>query len=392
MRYLCAAMLALLSMQFATSFDASAAGALNPSELAPIANLAQTEIAAGRMPGAVILIGAGNTIVYRKAFGNRVLKPGPEPMKINTVFDLASLTKVIATTPAVMQLVEEGRLQLDAPVARYWPEFGANGKQAITVRDLLIHYSGMHADLDLSIPWSGYDAAMNKLIAEKPSVPPETRFLYSDENFEVLGELVRRVSGQPLNSYCAANIFGPLGMRHTEFLPPSKLHDQIAPTEDTEGKVHWGDVHDATARWMGGVSGHAGVFSTADDLAIYARMLLNGGVGNGARILSQKSVEEMTTRESPSNGTHARGLGWDMGGHDGYSMFPDGSYGHTGFTGTLIWIDPGAATYVIILSNRVYPDGKGDALPLRRGVLELVTRSLYPSIKPAIQPASDSRN
>ncbi|MGO9453931.1 MAG: serine hydrolase domain-containing protein [Candidatus Binataceae bacterium] len=387
MRYLCAALLALLSA-LVVALDTSAAGALNESDLAPIANLAQTEIAAGRIPGAVVLIGAGDTIVYRKAFGNRVLGPHPEPMKIGTVFDLASLTKVVATTPAVMQLDEQGKLQLDSPVARYWPAFAANGKDAITVRDLLTHYSGMRADLDLSTQWSGYDTAMNKLVAEKPPAPPETRFLYSDENFEVLGELVRRVSGQPLDAYCADHIFGPLGMKHTEFLPPAALHDQIAPTEDTQGKVHWGDVHDATARWMGGVSGHAGVFSTADDLAIYARMLLNGGVGNGVRILSQKSVEEMTTRESPPNGPRARGLGWDMGGRDGYSMFPDGSYGHTGFTGTLIWIDPGAAAYVIVLTNRVYPDGKGDALPLRKGVLELVTRALDPSI----QRASDSRN
>ncbi len=385
-RLLDATLLALLCVLGA--FDAHAHSALTASDLVPIDILARDEIAAGRIPGAVILIGSGDTVVYRKAFGNRSLKPAPEPMKLDTIFDLASLTKVVATTPAIMELVEQGKLQLDAPVARYWPAFGANGKQAITLRDLMTHYSGMHADLDLRIPWSGYNTAMDKLIAEKPTAPPQTRFLYSDENFEVLGELVRRVSGQPLDAFCAAHIFGPLGMTHTEFLPPAALRDQIAPTEDTGGKVHWGDVHDATARWMGGVSGHAGVFSTAGDLAIYARMLLDGGAGNGVRILNRKSVEEMTTRESPPSAPRARGLGWDVGGLEGYSMFPDGSYGHLGYTGTLIWVDPGAGTYVIILTNRVYPDGKGDALPLRKGVLELVARSLYP----AIQPASASRN
>lgn len=319
-RLLDATLLALLCVLGA--FDAHAHSALTASDLVPIDILARDEIAAGRIPGAVILIGSGDTVVYRKAFGNRSLKPAPEPMKLDTIFDLASLTKVVATTPAIMELVEQGKLQLDAPVARYWPAFGANGKQAITLRDLMTHYSGMHADLDLRIPWSGYNTAMDKLIAEKPTAPPQTRFLYSDENFEVLGELVRRVSGQPLDAFCAAHIFGPLGMTHTEFLPPAALRDQIAPTEDTGGKVHWGDVHDATARWMGGVSGHAGVFSTAGDLAIYARMLLDGGAGNGVRILNRKSVEEMTTRESPPSAPRARGLGWDVGGLEGYSMFP----------------------------------------------------------------------
>jgi CubicO group peptidase (beta-lactamase class C family) len=341
------------------------------ADFVSIPAIVSQEIASGHVPGAVILIGDSRHDLFRQAFGQRVLGADPRPMTVDTIFDLASLTKVVATTTAVMQLSEAGRLDLDAPVAKYWPAFAANGKAAITLRDLLTHHSGLRADLDLSQPWSGHDTAMAMIVAEKPLYPAGSRYLYSDTNFEVLGELVRRVSGLPLDQYCREKIFQPLGMTDTGFLPPPGLHDRIAPTEDTQGHVHWGDVHDATARWMGGVAGHAGVFSTADDLAIFARMLLNHGELNGVRILSAGSVARMTRVEAPAIG-HTRGFGWDLGGVLGDPNFPAGSYGHLGYTGTMIWIDPGRDLFAIVLTHRVYPDGTGDAGPLREAILGLL--------------------
>jgi CubicO group peptidase (beta-lactamase class C family) len=353
-----------------------AAAAPAPEAFEEITALAQDEIAAGRIPGAVILIGAGDRILYRRAFGVRTLTPQPLPMRIDTIFDLASLTKVVATTPAVMQLVEQGRLRLEDPIARYWPEFAANGKDAIHVRDLLTHYSGLRADLDLSGGWSGYDTAMEMIVADEPVAPPGARYLYSDLNFEVLGELVRRVSGETLDRYAGAHVFAPLAMRDTFFLPappPAELRERIAPSQDLPGAVHWAEVHDATARRMGGVAGHAGVFATADDMARFARMLLAGGSLDGVRILRPQSVADMTMRQSPAE-AHARGYGFDLGGADGFAAAPAGSYGHLGFTGTMLWVMPERALYAVVLTHRVYPDGKGNADPLRRSVLSMLDR------------------
>ncbi len=343
---------------------------------APITTAAQTEVDAGRIPGAVILIGTRRRTLYRQAIGNRVLKPTLEPMRTDTIFDLASLTKVVATTPAIMQLVQRKKLALDARVARYWPAFARNDKGGITIRNLLTHYSGLAADLDLSSEWHGYDTAMAMILASEPPKTITKRYLYSDMNFEVLGELVRRVSGKMLDRYTADHIFTPLGMSDTRFLPPDTLRPRIAPTEDSNGHFHWGEVHDATARWMGGISGHAGLFSTADDLATFARMLLNGGAWHGARVLRPQTVKEMARQASPAGATRVRGLGWDLGGLDGYASFPAGTYGHLGFTGTMIWVDPTAGVFAIVLTNRVYPDGRGDAGPLRKAVIATVMSAL----------------
>jgi CubicO group peptidase (beta-lactamase class C family) len=263
-------------------------------------------------------------------------------MTEGTLFDLASLTKVVATTTAVMQLVEQGKIRLEQPVADYWPEFKANGKDEITVRELMTHYSGLRPDLDLKPEWSGYDTAMKMIAAESPVVPPGTRFIYSDINYETLGELVRRVSGEPLDVYCAHHIFGPLGLRDTMFKPPASLRDRIAPTQfqnGTKGKMLWGEVHDPTAYNMGGVAGHAGLFSTAGDLSVFAQMLVNGGTWQGTRILSPLSVDKMTTAETPFGKMAVRGLGWDIDSpfsSNRGDLFPVGSFGHTGFTGTSI--------------------------------------------------------
>ena len=356
-------------------------GTPNPAGLAPIAEFVQSEIQSGLIPGAVVLVGNQTKILYREAFGQRALKPEALPMTADTRFDLASLTKAVATTTAIMQLVERRKLRLDAPVAEYWPQFAGNGKSAITVRQLLTHYSGLRADLNLCSEWSGYRTALSLIVAEKPVSAPGKNFLYSDINFEILGELVRRVSGKPLDIYCAENIFKPLGMKNTGFKPSSEQRSNIAPTEYMDGTLRWGEVHDPTAYRMGGVAGHAGLFSTADDLAIFARMLLNGGSEHGTRILSRQSVEKMTIPQSPPGKGKPRGFGWNLAApfasnHD--QLLPVGSYGHLGYTGTLLWIDPVSKTYVIVLSNRVHPYGKGDAGPLRRGILALVSDALKP--------------
>jgi CubicO group peptidase (beta-lactamase class C family) len=366
----------------------SAPAIYTAAEFAPIEQTVRQEIAVAHIPGAVIVIGTREGDIYRGAWGNAVLGAAQRPLTQDAIFDLASLTKPVATATAVMHLSDEGRIDIDAPAARYWPEFGANGKEVITIRELLTHYSGLPADLDLSREWRGYDTAMAMIVAQTPHAPPGTRYLYSDINFETLGEVVRRISGIPLDRYCRDTIFKPLGMTDTGYLPDPSLHERIAPTEDTKGHVHWSDVHDATARWMGGVAGHAGVFSTADDLAAFARMMLSGGSWNGARVLRPETVTRMTSVQSPAGG-HTRGLGWDLGGPDGDVYFPPGSYGHLGFTGTMLWIDPGADLFAVVLTHRVYPDGTGDAGPLRRAVLALLSDAIvrHGKAPPATPPS-----
>jgi len=363
---------------------AEASAGFSEQRLAGLAPVVEAAIQAKKCPGAVVLIGHNGKVAYRKAFGERALVPGRLPMKVDTIFDMASLTKVIATTTAVMQLVEQGKILLSAPVADYWPEFKANEKEHITIRELMTHYSGLREDLELKPGWSGYQTALKMIEAEKPVLPPGTRFVYSDINYETLGEVVHRVSGEPLDVYCAEHIFIPLGMKDTRFSPPAPWHDRIAPTQyqhGETGKMLWGDVHDPTAYNMGGVAGHAGLFSTADDLAIFTQMLLGGGTYKGVRILSPLSVEKMTTPQTPPDKMALRGLGWDLDSpfaSNRGELFGVGSYGHTGFTGTSIWIDPVTQTYVIILTNRVHPDGKGDVVPLRIQIANLVAAALGP--------------
>ncbi len=349
---------------------------LREEQLAPIQDIVEKEIQAGNIPGAVVLIGTPEKILYRRAFGNRALEPKHLPMTVDTIFDLASLTKAVATTTAIMQLVEKRKINPDAPVYRYWPAFKARGKKQIRVRDLLTHYSGLGADLKLKPKWSGYKTAMRMIVREKPLSPPGEFFNYSDINFAVLGELVRRVSGLPLNVYCAKKIFKPLGMHNTGFKPSAALHDRIAPTQYHKNKMLCGMVHDPMCYRMGGLAGHAGLFSTADDLSVFARMLLNGGSFNGVRILSPLTVERMTTPQSPPGKRPLRGFGWDIEpplAANREELFPAGSYAHLGYTGTSLWIDPVTKTYVIILTNRVHPDGNGNVKPLRAQIKKLVS-------------------
>ncbi len=337
--------------------------------------VSRQEIAAEGLPGAVILVGHQGKIVYRKAFGSRSLVPQRYPMTVDTIFDIASLTKVVATTNAVMQLVDAGLVDLNAPVSKYLPEFNNNGKSRITIKELLTHTSGLRPEVSCASGWRGYDGAISAIAGDHPLCPPGTTFKYSDANFITLGEVVHRVSGKPLDVYCQEKIFRPLGMRHTTFKPPSKWMNLIAPTDIQNNRLRWGEVSDPTAHRMGGVAGNAGVFSTADDLALLVQMLLNGGVAsNGTRILSAKAVAAMTKPYCVA-GSCVRGLGWDM--ESPYSRgfnaaFCKGSFGHTGYTGTSIWVDPCSKTFLIILTSRLHPRGHGSCTQLRARVASTV--------------------
>jgi serine-type D-Ala-D-Ala carboxypeptidase len=310
----------------------------------------------------VILVGRQGQIVYHQAFGLRSILPQRQPMTPDTIFDLASLTKVVATTTAIMQLVDAGRINLDAPAGKYWPEFNKNGKRAITVRQLLLHSSGLRADVNPRVGWHGYVGAVGAIAQDQPVRPPGSSFQYSDANFIALGEIVHRVSGMPFEVYCKEKIFKPLGMRHTSFRPPGNWQGRIAPADFHGERLKWGEVHDPTANRMGGVAGNAGVFSTAKDLAIFVQMLLNDGESQGKRLLSPKAVAAMTKAHHISGTGVLRGLGWDI--ESPYSKgfnaaFPKGSFGHTGYTGTSIWVDPRSQTFLIILTSRLHPDGRG---------------------------------
>ena len=327
----------------------------------------------GLIPGAVLVVGHDGKIVHRKAYGARALVPAREAATLDTIYDIASLTKVVATTPAIMKLHEQGKIRLDDPVTAYLPEF-QGGRSPITIRQLMTHFSGLRPDLDIDPAWSGYDTGIRKALVDKPAGPPEERFVYSDINFELLGEIVRRVSGQPLDRFAREQVFEPLGMIDTTFKPASSA--RIAPTEldAATGKPWRGVVHDPTARYMGGVAGHAGVFSTADDLARYAGMMLGG------RLFAPATVALFTSNAAPSDQPILRGLGWDI--DSPYSsnrgdLFPRGaSYGHTGFTGPSIWIDPASRSFVVIMTNRVHPKGGRSINEWRRSVATIAAEGL----------------
>ena len=355
-------------------------------EIAPIVEQAIVE---KKLPGAVVLVGRGDRVVYQRAIGQRALEPAREAMTLDTIFDVASLTKVVATTTSMMKLIEDGRVRLTDRVSTYIPGFERYNKANITVRQLMTHTSGLRPDVDLGDMWVGYDKAIELAMEEIPTAPPGERFVYSDINYFLLGDIVKRVSGLPLDRFAKEHIFDPLGMKDTGFTPPASLRARIAPTEKCtpygwpcEGpdmQMLRGVVHDPTARRMAGVAGHAGLFSTAADLSIYARMLLNGGRYNGVRILSPLAVAKMTSPASGPSESNVRGLGWDIDSTFSANrgeLLPIGSFGHTGFTGTSIWIDPLTRAFVVFMSNRVHPDGRGDVTPLRARVATIAASAI----------------
>ena len=331
-------------------------------DLSPIDQIIARGIQEKKIPGAVVIVGHNGKIIFRKAYGMRSLEPTRERMTENTIFDMASLTKPLMTATAVMQLYQEGRFRLDDPVSEYLPAFAANGKQDITIRQLLTHYSGLPPDVSLEDTWSGKEEGLRRAFASVPMTPAGVQFRYSDINFIVLGALVEKLSGLTLDEYANKYIIAPLRLKHTRFLPPASWRPLIAPTQyDEHGVMLRGVVHDPTSRRMGGVAGHAGLFSCADDVAVYAQNLLDRLAGRPSRFpLRRITLEKMTTPGQPATGTSLRGLGWDI--ESPYSsnrgeLFPVGSFGHTGFTGTSLWIDPVSDTYVVILTNAVHPHG-----------------------------------
>jgi len=336
----------------------------------------QDAVQSGLIPGAVLVVGHNSHIVYRKAYGSRSLVPTRQPMMPDTIFDVASLTKVAATTPCLMKLFEEGKLRIDDPVTKYLPEF-LGGKSDITIRLLMTHFSGFQPDFELGPHWRGYQTGLQKAFAETPIAPPGARFIYSDTNFILLGEIVRRLSGMSLRDYARQTVYQPLGMKDTGFLPDPSLRPRIASTEkdpDT-GIPLLGVVHDPRSRYMGGVAGHAGLFSTADDLAKYAFMMLDMGQAGGRQVFSRLAVKKFTEPATPADQPIIRGLGWDI--DSSYSsnrgeLFPIGSYGHTGYTGTSMWIDPTTNSFVILLTNVVHPSGVKSLSSLRSRVATAV--------------------
>ena len=352
------------------------AGEFREDRLRAIDDAIGQAVTDARAPGAVFRMERENRI-YQKAYGWKSVVPAREPMTEDTIFDAASLTKVVATTCAIMKLMEAGKLDLDAPASRYLPGFTGHGKQGITLRHLLTHSSGLKAGLSPDGDWNGKAAALLQACNEKPVNEPGTAYRYSDINFIVLGFVVERVAGTGLDDYCAKEIFAPLGMRDTGFRPAADA--RIAPTEQLrDGTVLRGTVHDPTARRMGGVAGHAGLFSTASDLGRFGSMMLGGGELDGVRIFRTETVAAMTSVQSPP-GLPRRGFGWDIdspyAGPRG-DLFPIGSYGHTGWTGTRLWIDPFSKTTVIFLSNRNHPDGHGNVVGLQRELGTLAAQAI----------------
>ncbi|HEX8458892.1 MAG TPA: exo-beta-N-acetylmuramidase NamZ domain-containing protein [Pyrinomonadaceae bacterium] len=392
-------MVVFVSHAFAENLPAGAPASVGMSaeRLARIDAAVEEAIARKETPGAVVLVGRRGRVVWRKAYGARAVEPARETMTNDTIFDAASLTKVVATATSIMILVERGQVRLSDPLARHLPEMKESGREQVTIEELLTHRAGYAPDFDLREQWTGYDEAMKRLVIERlRNVAPGKRFLYSDIGYIALGEVVKRVSGEPLDVFARKNIFEPLRMRDTTFNPPAALRPRIAPTEQRRAQAaylggkpealgangdQWlrGEVHDPTAFRMSGVAGHAGLFTTADDLAIYCQMILNGGSVGGVRILSPLGVATMTRPRAVAEDGSARALGWDVVSSFSSNrgdLFPLGSFGHTGFTGTSLWLDPASGAFVVFLSNRVHPDGKGDVGELRGRIASIVASSL----------------
>lgn len=380
---------------------------MSAEKLNQIDALVEKDIADKKLPGAVVLIGRKGKIVFRKAYGNRSLTPTIEKMTVDTIFDVASLTKPVATATSIMILIEQGKLRLNDTVGRFIPEIQDENARRVTIQQLLTHTSGYQPDFDLKEKWAGQSGMLQALYKEKLRNPPGTRFVYSDIGFIVLGEIIKRIGGESEPRwFMARRFFVPIGMKDTKFYVSSTddsvsllnlmSDSRAAPTENIRNQQSYlggqfagddiigsrilrGQVHDPTAFRMNGYAGHAGLFSTADDLARYCQMLLNDGVLGGKRILSSQTVARMTAPYVVSETGATRGLGWDM--NSSFSanrgdLFPLGSFGHTGFTGTSIWIDRVSQTFVVFLSNRVHPDGKGDVTPLRGRVATIVASAI----------------
>jgi len=355
---------------------------LDRTQFARIDAAMMDAIAARRLPGAVFHLERGGA-VHERAYGRLSYDAEAQQVTSATVFDAASLSKVLATAPSVLLLFEDGKLDLDAKLVDYFPDCAGGGKEAITIRHLLTHTSGLAAGLPAKPAWHGDAAAHAMACGQTVTHPPGSFFRYSDINYILLGQLVRKLSGMELDVFARERLFGPLRMTQTGYLPLRRVQvAAIAPTHKAPldtlepllhsdvvgGALLQGVVHDPTVRRIGGVAGSAGVFSTVGDVARFARMLLGGGTLDGVRVLSPESVRLLTTVQSPPGIAALRGLGMDIDSPFAQrprgSLFPLGSYGHTGFTGCVLWIDPASGSFYVLLSNRVYPDDKANVLSL----------------------------
>jgi len=349
----------------------------DPSRLAQIQSLVEQGIADGKMPGCVICFGQAGKIAWLKAYGQKQLEPTPIAMTTDTLFDMASITKPTATATSVMKLLELGKLRLSQPVVDFFPDFAPHGKDQITVRDLLIHQSGLIPDNPIGDYEQGPDIAWQKICQLKLVAPVGKEFKYSDVNFIVLGKLVEQLSGKNVHEFSQEQIFQPLKMCETGYVPAERLRQRAAPTEQRAGSWIQGEVHDPRAYLLDGIAGHAGLFSTADNMAIYASMLLNEGSmqfdQRPVSVLAPSTIRLMTAPNRVSSGI--RGLGWDK--QSGYSsnkgdLLSSRAFGHGGFTGTVLWVDPARDLFFIFLSNRVHPNGKGSVNGLAGQILNVV--------------------
>ena len=384
----------------AMSAVAGTPSTLDASRFQQLDVVIEEAIAQHRLPGAVLYVGADDSAVYRKAYGQRALKPEAVVMTPDTVFDLASLSKPIGCSTSIMILADRGKLVLTDKVAKYIPEFGNNGKESITIEQLLLHRGGLVPDNPITDFDNGGPAGLAAIYRSKPQVEPNTRFIYSDVGFIVLGEVVKAVDGRPLDRFAHDEIFQPLGMNETSYNPPASLRARAAPTEMRNGAWIIGQVHDPRSFAMGGVAGHAGLFSTAGDLARFCRMILHHGALDGKRILSAEMVKTWTAvhylPDGP-DGIAGRTYGFDA--DTAYSSprgerFKKGeTFGHTGFTGTSFWIDPKHDCFVVLLSHSLHPDGKGNVIGLRRRVATIAAEALLgpaPATAAAPKPAAIS--
>ncbi len=340
-------------------------------------SIIRTGVREGAAPGATVAVGRHGRLVHLAAYGV-MAQTDSAPVSTNTIYDMASLTKVIATSTAAMILEEEGKLDLNRTVVSYLPEFNAPDKGGITIRMLLTHRGGLEAFAPLYKTFRGREQYLQQINTRPLKYVPGTQAIYSDWEMMLMQFVIERITGTTLDQFVAARVFGPLGMTSTLFTPDSAVRMRIAPTEfdSTRGGVVRGFVHDENAWALGGVSGHAGLFSTAPDLAIFAQMLLNGGTYKGVRILKPSTISRWTARQDPGS---SRAYGWDTpsGQSSAGHYFAARSFGHTGFTGTSIWIDPERDLFVILLTNRVNETRQNSRhVPLRRDVGDAVQNSI----------------
>jgi CubicO group peptidase (beta-lactamase class C family) len=344
-------------------------------DLSGIDRVVEKEIEKGNIPGAVVLVGQGNTVLYWKAFGHEVNEPFQEQMTKDTIFDLASLTKPIATATSIMILVDQGKIDPCDYAGRYLPAFSCNGKEEVRIHHLLTHTSGLPAYTNANSLKNTYGTPCAEQLIEKicdmnAVSKPGEEFRYSCLGYITLARIVEIVSGQNIDDFTRENIFAPLIMKHTSYNPPAFREKDIAATQIVDGQLLRGTVHDPLARLMGGLSGNAGLFSTAQDLSIYCQMLLNSGTWKGVKVLSPKAVSLLTTAQS-----HGRAYGFDVNSSYSWvkgSFAPENAFCHTGYTGTSIVCEPESQVYVIILTNRAHPHDKGASKPVRTKIADIV--------------------